>query len=615
MSILNYEASADDGFGNIEKFNAQVEPEKVRFNPMQSWMNASKIIDQEFGKTSAQTFPANVPADIQPYAESGGTSAETFGLGREPTVAPYAQTQNFPYPEQLQMDGRMTPQEMAYQNSYNQPPQPDMDYMPDPTALGFANMPYDLTGGALQGAATAPVQPAAPGAMYSPEAVEAQVMQDDQVGGYSGYSRPMTPGMEAFGSMDQTSGMSADQQLAEGAMQSDAASSYVTPYDDDWMRAHEQDGSTPEYTQAHNAITITASNQTDGSNMAGGVDASDDPVMRQRLGALAADPAKRREAYMKRLNTAFLQSIALDTMAAMMGVPSRASQFMEMTQKAIDAEMKFDDEERLAEINRAVFFPNGAYDPPGNKRDAFDRALRAGASVEEAAAISGHLPEQEEVGYDTYFKSRPDGSVETIYVPKGQSPPEGSTPASGVATHNAKALGIKNGEELPADARTAQRIVDLQQQARDLRAAGKEEEANAAQMQADLLTKIATGSRSNPETGKRQMFDSLWGAYFKPDQTGKIKDRFYTTPDADVALTKNDLFQMFLNMPKEFSVYDRYGKEIKVTPYSRIVSPQDGANVLPKAVAIDILKANPTEEILRQFVEVYGVDALPEEFK
>ncbi|NDB65841.1 MAG: hypothetical protein EB168_09265 [Euryarchaeota archaeon] len=95
MSILNYEASADDGFGNIEKFNAQVEPEKVRFDPMQSWMNASKIIDQEFGKTSAQTFPANVPADIQPYAEVGGTSAETFGLGREPTVAPYAQTQNF----------------------------------------------------------------------------------------------------------------------------------------------------------------------------------------------------------------------------------------------------------------------------------------------------------------------------------------------------------------------------------------------------------------------------------------------------------------------------------------------------------------------------------------
>ena len=613
MSILNYEATSDDGFGNIEKVTAQTEPSKARFNPMQSWMNASKVIDQEFGKTSAQTFPANVPADIQPYSELG--SAETFGLGREPVVAPYAQTQDFPYPQQLQMEGVMTPQQVAYQNSWQRPPEPDMDYMPDPTALGFANMPYDLTGGPSQGAAPTPVQPAALGSMYSPEAVEAQVMQDDQVMGGSGYSRPMMPGMEAFGSMNQTSGMSADQQFADGAMKPGVTSSAGTEYDDDWMRAHEQDGSSREYTEAHNAITITASNQTDGSNMAGGVDASDDPVMRQRLGDLATNPAKRREAYMKRLNTAFLQSIALDTMAAMMGVKSRAGQFMEMTQKAIDAEMKFDDEERLAEIDRAVFFPNGEYDPPGNKRDAFDRALRAGASVEEAAAISGHLPEQEEVGYDTYFKSRPDGSVETLYVPKGQSPPEGSTPASGVATHNAKALGIKNGEDLPADARTAQRIVDLQKQARDLRAAGREEEANAAQTQADLLTKIATGSRSNPETGKRQMFDSLWGAYFKPDQSGRIRDTFYTTPKADVALTKNDLFQMFLNMPGEFPIYDRFGKEIKVTPYSRIVSPQDGSNVLPKAVAIDILRANPTEEVLRQFVEVYGVDALPEEFK
>ncbi|NDB65842.1 MAG: hypothetical protein EB168_09270, partial [Euryarchaeota archaeon] len=448
----------------------------------------------------------------------------------------------------------MTPQEMAYQNSYNQPPQPDMDYMPDPTALGFANMPYDLTGGPSQGAAPTPVQPAALGSMYSPEAVEAQVMQDDQVMGGSGYSRPMMPGMEAFGSMNQTSGMSADQQFADGAMKPGVTSSAGTEYDDEWMRAHEQSGSSPEYTEAHNAITITAANQTDGSNMAGGVDASDDPVMRQRLGALASDPAKRREAYMKRLNTAFFQSLALDVMANALGVKSRSGQFMEMIQKTIDAEMKFDDEERLAEINRSVFFPNGSYDPPSNKRDAFDRALLAGASPEEASAISGHMPEGEEVGYDTYFKSRSDGSVETIYVPKGQAPPEGSTPASGVATHNAKALGIKNGEELPADARTAQRIVDLQKKARDLRAAGREAEANAAQTEADLLTKIATGSRSNPETGKRQMFESLWGAYFKPDQNGKIKDTFFLKPDADgdgkrVALTKNDLFQMFLNMP------------------------------------------------------------------
>ncbi|MEL0099152.1 MAG: hypothetical protein VW907_06330, partial [Opitutae bacterium] len=96
MAILNYEATSDDGFGNIEKLTAQTEPDKARFNPMQSWMNASKVIDQEFSRPAAQTFAANVPANVQPYAQAN----------------------NVPFPQQMSMDGMMTPQEQALADAY-----------------------------------------------------------------------------------------------------------------------------------------------------------------------------------------------------------------------------------------------------------------------------------------------------------------------------------------------------------------------------------------------------------------------------------------------------------------------------------------------------------------
>ncbi|MEK9820290.1 MAG: hypothetical protein VW443_11975, partial [Pseudomonadales bacterium] len=567
MSILNYEATSDDGFGNIEKVTAQTEPSKARFNPMQSWMNASKVIDQEFSRPAAQTFAANVPENIQPYA----------------------QVQNVPFPQQLSMDGMMTPQEQALADAYQGVPVSNREPQ-DAASLGFPNMPYDLTGGQSQGATPDPVQAAALGAMYSPEAVEAQVMGGMPV-------------------------MTADQQFDQGAMQPSP-----TPFDDDWMRAQEQGGSNPQQIQRADAIIKTASMQNDGSNTAGGVDASNDPIMVRRLGALASDPAKRREAYMKRLNTAFMQSIALDAMASIMKVPSRAAQFMEMTQKAIDAEMKFDDEERLAEINRAVFFPGGVYDPPANAREAFDRAIRANATPEEAAAISGHLPEGEEIGFDSYYRERPDGSVETIYVPKGQAPPMGSTPASGVATHNADLLAPAAAGKDPTDIAVPKEIMRLEENAKKLEEEGRVEEARDARMLADMIRQKAFGSRSNVLSDKRMLFDSLFGPYYESERKGKVPTPFFALPsrteNGEVIpeserepLTKDDLFFLFSNSPDVIDVYDRYGKKIQINPYSLFSSPNAGINPYPKDVSINILRANPDMETLQQFVDVYGAEA------
>lgn len=578
MSILNYEASSDDGFGNVETFNAQVEPNKVRFNPMQSWMNASKVIDQEFSKPAAQTFAANVPENIQPYSEYGGTSAQTFGLGNPEPVQPYDQMSQNPM-------GGLPPAPM-------QPPQQD------PAALGFANMPYDFTGGPSQGATPDPVQPAALGSMYSPEAVEAQVM----------------------GGMPN---MTADQQVAQGAMQPSP-----TPFDDDWMRAQEDSGSSQPEIQRQAAVIQTAARQNNGSNTAGGIEASQDPIMKSRLGPLASDPTKRREAYMKRLNTAFLQSIALDAMAAAMGVKSRSGQFMEMMQKTIDAEMKFDDEERLADINRSVFFPGGVYNPPANAREAFDRAIMAGASPEEAAAISGHLPEGDEVGFDSYYRERPDGSVETIYVPKGQAPPMGATPASGVATHNADLLAPQGSGNLPADIAVPQYIMGLEEEAKKLEESGQVEAAQRARTEADMIRQKVYGSRANVSSDQRQWFEDLWGPYYKPNPAApnKIPNPFYAKPsqgpDGEVIqnedrqpLSKSDLLELWQKAPREFIVYDKYGKPVRVRPYSMISGgPNTGVNPYPKEVSINILRANPTPEMLQQFIEVYGAENLPEEF-
>lgn len=602
MSILNYTASADDGFGNIEEFKAQVEPNKVRFNPMQSWMNASKVMDEEFSRPAAQTFSANVPENIQPYSEYGGTSAQTFGLGNPEPVQPYDQMSQNPMGG-LPLDSMQPPQQ-------------------DPAALGFPNMPYDLTGGPSQGAAPAPVQPAALGPMYSPEAVDAQVMQDQQVMGGSGYSRPMTPEMAPFGSMDVTGGMTADQQMADGVM-----APSPTPFDDAWLKAQEEGGSNPQQIQRQSAVIQTAARQNDGTNTSGGVDASRDPIMQRRLGPLASDPAKRKEAYLKRMNTAFMQSIFLDIAANAMGVKSRSGQFMEMMQKSIDAEMKFDDEERLAEINRSVFFPNGVYEAPANAREAFDRAIMAGATPEEAASISGHIPEGEEVGFDTYYKEREDGSVETLYVPKGQAPPQGATPASGVATHNADLMAPAGAGKDPTDIAVPKEIMRLEADAKKLREQGRVEEAEQAEMLAGLIRQRSYGSRTNVLADKRVLFDSLWGSYYKPpsDRPGKVPQPFFALPprtaDGEVIpeserepLSKDDLFFLFGNSPDTIDVYDRQGKLIRINPYSLFSSPNAGINPYPKDVSINILRANPNMETLKQFVDVYGAEALPREF-
>ena len=155
-----------DIFGNSTTIKADIpddEPQRKRFNPMASWMNASQIMDEEF--SSAQTFPAqNAAVDT-----SALPTEFNMGQGFQPNA--------------------------LYGTDMSQPQ--------DPAALGFANMPYDLTGGPTQG---------------------------------DGYTRTMTPEMEPFGSMDVTGGMTADQQMAEDAM---AVDQQVTPFDDEWMRSQE----------------------------------------------------------------------------------------------------------------------------------------------------------------------------------------------------------------------------------------------------------------------------------------------------------------------------------------------------------------------------------------
>ena len=62
----------------------------------------------------------------------------------------------------------------------------------------------------------------------------------------------------------------------------------------------------------------------------------------------------------------------------------------------------FEGEERLRDIAKGVYFTkDGRFDPPKGKREAFERAMEFGASLEEAKTISGYMPEGKEIKYPT----------------------------------------------------------------------------------------------------------------------------------------------------------------------------------------------------------------------
>jgi len=559
-----------DIFGNSTTIKADIpddEPQRKRFNPMASWMNASQVMDEEFSSApafGAETFPAQ------------NAAVDTSAL-----------------PTEFNMGQGFQPNAL-----YGT----DMSQQQDPAALGFANMPYDLTGAPSQG---------------------------------GGISRPMTPEMAPFGSMDVTGGMTADQQMAEEVM---AVDQQVTPFDDQWMRDQEavtsgavqttvdkewldtgeQYGASAQELQQHQAVISTAASEHDGSNTVGGRDAMNDPVLRERLGDLTSNPTKRRESYMKRMSAMLLQSFMLELAAKSMGVESRASQFTQQAMKMMEAEIKFDDEERLFQIQKAVFYPGGQYSPPATKQEAFDRAIAAGGSVDEAAAMSGHIPA--DAGFDTYYVEGDNGKIKTIYVPKGSTPPPGSTSASTVAQYNAE---LTSGGKTSAAVKDVELIISHEEEAKRLRSQGKNQEANYHENFAKDLRKRLRMTEGLPGSSKSAFWNSLFAPrfkqYYEDQSTGYNSSNSLpfsmVNPDGSKGdkILPTELFNMRGN-EYSFDLYEG-DKRITIQGWPSLREDEPIAKPIVPAAALEILKQNPSPQNIEFFIITYGRDALPKEYE
>ncbi len=156
------------------------------------------------------------------------------------------------------------------------------------------------------------------------------------------------------------------------------------------------------------------------------VAAVEDPL-KKFWGKYADDPAKRKQKYLDSLSSIWRKAAIMDAVAAATGGESRSPQFMAMMSQRMDAIAKFDDEERLHNIFKAVYYnpETGAYNPPKDKTDAYERAIKLGANPAEAKKIFGYQPEPDQDLVEWYYKDPVTGEYVTEHVRGKDTMPEG----------------------------------------------------------------------------------------------------------------------------------------------------------------------------------------------
>ena len=612
MALLKFEESNDGSM----KLSGEMDlgERKQRFNPMQSWMQAGEVLE-------ATTSLPNNRVDVG----IGGTTPSSQQLRDLVSPNNVYQTMN---PTPMSHPSGVVPNQMydfgsANMNTlypdqegiYKLPDAPMVNAPPvggyypnqqgiDPVSLATANMPYDFTGGVPNAFEGYPPPPTAYGAPPLSGGIQ------EPTGGFS-EGMPAAPAYQTPPPPDFDSNISA--------------------IENDWQSTMAQGGASEAQVQQQDATIKTAASQNDGTSTVGGAPAQDDPAMQRIWGELAYDPQRRKEEYTKKMNTIFMQAMLLDVAAKAMGVQSRAGAFMDHQMKVLEGQMKFDDQERMYRITQGVFYPNGVYDPPATQREGFERAMALGATAEEAAAISGYIPEDES-GFDTYYQTSPDGTrVNTIFVPKGQAPPEGATDQSGVAEYNANQLNPK-AQNTPAALVIEQQVFEWNQEADRLEAAGDLAGAEVLRQRAKNAI-----PRSNEYTYAQAntTFNSLYGpmmraaAEYSPDYNNTMFDvsgnpipwdqfrqEWLTSPDYTITVRNQD------GTTREVPTWaSMRGDTSPATPTADVSITDEfeptpkGLGYTPKPSEIMQLREDPSPEAIREFIEVFGTDNLPEEFK
>jgi hypothetical protein len=180
-------------------------------------------------------------------------------------------------------------------------------------------------------------------------------------------------------------------------------------------------------------------------NDVGGVDVSEaSPEKRQALertwGKWTYNPRQRRDRYMEQLNSIYRKGAWLDAIAGLTGNPSRSGAYIQRAVAKMEAMQMFDQEERIYNIWRDVYFrPDGTYDAPANKAEAARRARRLGASPQEVKKIYGWTEEGPDL--QQWYRVV-DGELETTQTKGKKVKPKGDgwimgTPPSGLQTGTA----------------------------------------------------------------------------------------------------------------------------------------------------------------------------------
>ena len=194
------------------------------------------------------------------------------------------------------------------------------------------------------------------------------------------------------------------------------------------------DDSVAEQANTTPSLLVDQFEESEGQRGAGGLLMGDDPtwgsgeledVAGQDVGEMKEeldryydyfpeDIDAKRDRYLKGLKEIYKKVAILNVIAALTNSPSQAGAFMQMAAEKFKALEGFRGEERLQKIAKGVFFTeDGKFDAPQSKQDAFNRAVRFGASHEEALALSGHRKEYAPTttappGYVTWNRTDPD---------------------------------------------------------------------------------------------------------------------------------------------------------------------------------------------------------------
>jgi len=206
---------------------------------------------------------------------------------------------------------------------------------------------------------------------------------------------PTVPGMEY--DVDEFSQITgeADQMAAEGGLVDSALPPQLRA-----APAAQQGRQFPADAVAMDAGSIAATAPDEGGSTVGGAAPTPEQsaALERTWGQWAYNPAERKKKFLEQLNTIYRKAAWLDAIAGITGGRSRSAQYIARALSRMEAIEKYDQEERLLNIWRDVYYtPDGAYDAPATKREAHERAIRLGAKPTEATAIYGWTPAAEDL--------------------------------------------------------------------------------------------------------------------------------------------------------------------------------------------------------------------------